>query len=62
VTFEIRIHGNVIAHKVAEQYGIPKIHNVQQAMASPYWPLIREGMEAEILTSQLLTSPARVSV
>ena len=49
VTFEIRIHGNAIAHKVAEQYGIPKIHNVQQAMASPYWPLIREGMEAEIL-------------
>lgn len=37
VTFEIRIHGNAIAHKVAEQYGIPKIHNVQQAMASPYW-------------------------
>ena len=49
VTFEVRIHGNAVAHKVAEQYGIPKIHTVQQAMASPYWPLIREGMEAEIL-------------
>ena len=34
---------------LAVGYGIPKIHNVQQAMASPYWPLIREGMEAEIL-------------
>ena len=49
VTFEVRISGDATAHKVAEQFGIPKIHTVQQAMASPYWPLIREGMESEIL-------------
>jgi hypothetical protein len=48
--YEIKIvlRGNDIAKKIATQYGIPAIRTVREAMASKYWPLLREGMEDEI--------------
>jgi hypothetical protein len=48
VQVEIVIHGNDVAHKVAEQFGIKNIATVEQAMASPYWELIEEAMNDEI--------------
>ena len=36
------------ARKVAEQFGIPKIKTVDEAMKSPFWPLLKEAMEEEI--------------
>ena len=45
---EIVLDGNDVARKVAAQYGIPAIKTMREAMASKYWPLIREGMEEEI--------------
>ena len=45
---EINVNGNEIARKIATQYGIPKIRTVAEAMASQYWPLVKEAMEEEI--------------
>ena len=45
---QIVLRGNDIAKKIATQYGIPAIKTVREAMASKYWPLLREGMEDEI--------------
>ena len=48
--YEVKIvlQGNDIAKKIAAQYGIPAIKTVREAMASKYWPLLREGIEDEI--------------
>ena len=45
---QIVLRGNDIAKKIATQYGIPAIKTVREAMASKYWPLLREGMEDDI--------------
>ena len=45
---EINLIGSESARKVAAQFGIPKIRTIAEAMASPYWPMIKDGLESEI--------------